>query len=399
MVRPNPFEYTQTVFKDASTFDQGWIPDWRKYELPCREEELKLLTALYKPVIVQQGEYCVNAVILGRGGVGKTITAKYFGRMFRDAALKEDITMLAEYIDCNEHSTRNSILREVLSKLKISTGRGYSDPELMKQLVAHLKYHKHYLFLILDEVHKLSPDDLLSFLNASITFGSHNVRMSFLCSSRSEDWLRYSNERITSRIQKVFHFKPYSREEAFKILKFRNQLAFHPGTFSEELLWMIAEIVEKEKNMRIGIDLMRAIALHLDEQGLSEATAEMVRQAGENIISNYDTDLINYLKSEHEYLLLLSIARFLKNNDRTYITTDEIYNHYVMACEEYNITPYKFPTLKRYIRKLEGYGLINKSFALPEGKERGRESRYNLIHYSAEVLEDQLTKILSNLYG
>ena len=395
----NPFFEGKTVFKSASTFDQGWAPNWQEEneKLPCRDEEINSMSALYRPVLAEQGNYGINSIILGRGGVGKTVTAKYFGRMFRDAAIK-DLDFLAEYIDCNEHSTRNSILREVLKKFKISTGRGYSDPELMKQLVSHIKINNQYLFLIMDECHKLPPDDLLSFLNASITFGSKNVRMSFLCISRAEDWLRYSTERLTSRIQKVYHFKPYNFQDSYEILKYRNRLAFYGETFPENILKMIAVIIEKEKNMRVGIEIMRRIALHLDENNLSEATPEMVRTAGGNTISNYDTDLLNYLSSKHEYLVLLAVARYFKNNSKTYITTNEINDEYQVLCEEYEIDALKFATLKRYISKIEKLQLLHKTFALPVGKERGRESRYNLLEYSAKVLEEQLTKLLNNTF-
>jgi Cdc6-like AAA superfamily ATPase len=391
----NPFFNGKTVFKNASTFDQGWAPNWQaeNEKIPCRDEEINSMSALYRPVLAENGNYGLNSIILGRGGVGKTVTAKYFGRMFRDAAIK-NMDFLAEYIDCNEHSTRNSILREVLKKFKISTGRGYSDPELMKQLVSHIKLHNQYLFLILDECHKLPHDDLLSFLNASITFGSKNVRMSFMCISRAEDWLKYSTERLTSRIQKVYKFKPYNLQDSYTILDYRNKLAFYSGTFPDNILKMIASIVEQEKNMRIGIEIMRRIALHLDEKGLSEATSEMVRTAGGNTISNYDTELLNYLSNTHEYLVLLAVARYFKNNDKTYITTNEINDEYQVLCEEYDLEALKFATLKRYISKIEKFHLLHKTFALPEGKERGRESRYNLLEYSAETLEDQLTKML-----
>jgi cell division control protein 6 len=393
----NPFDGT-SVFKNAKTFDQGWTPDYKKpeEELPCREEEISSLTALYRPVILEEGKVGLNSIIVGRGGVGKTITSKYFGRMFKDALISKINEVVAEYIDCNEHSTRNSILREILKKFKISTGRGYSDPELMKQLIGYIKMNNAYLFLILDECHKLPHDDLLSFLNASITFGSGNVNMSILCVTRSNDWLRYSTERLTSRIQKSYNFRPYRYPECLKILQYRARLAFHPGTFSDDVLEFVAEFAAKHKNMRHGVELLRQVAHHLDEKGLSEATPEMVRKAAGNAISNYDTELLNLLKSEHEFLVLLAISRYFRNQPKSYITTAEINDEYNVLCEEYKIDPLKFATLKRYIVRLEKLGLLSKSFALPEGKERGRESRYSLLGFSAEVLEDQLTKMFDN---
>jgi len=395
----NPFEGS-TVYKDATTLDQGWVPDYNKEneKLPCRDNDIDSLTALYRPVTIQTGKISLNAVIIGDGGVGKTVTAKYFGRMFRDALLKKLNNPLAEYIDCNEHSTRNSILREVLRKFKISTGRGYSDPELMKQLVGYIKMNNSYLFLILDECHQLPHDDLLSFLNASITFGSGNVGMSILCVTRGSDWIRYASERLTSRIQKTYHFHAYEYPECYRILEYRNRLAFHPDTFSEDVLELVADFAAKNKNIRHGIEILRQVALHLDEKGLKEATPEMVRIAAGNAISNYDTELLNLLKNEHEFLVLLSIARYFHNYPKSYITTAEINEEYLVLCEEYKQEPLKFATLKRYIVRLENFGLLSKKFALPEGKDRGRESRYGLLNFSAEVLEDQLTKMMDNTF-
>ena len=50
----NPFEGS-TVFKNAKTFDQGWTPDYTKENetLPCRDEEIQSLTALYRPIIME----------------------------------------------------------------------------------------------------------------------------------------------------------------------------------------------------------------------------------------------------------------------------------------------------------------------------------------------------------
>ncbi|MHA1872238.1 MAG: Cdc6/Cdc18 family protein [Promethearchaeota archaeon] len=396
--RVNPFERKRTVFKDASTFDQGWTPNWEEHELPCRERELDSLTSLYYPVIESGGSYSINSLILGRGGVGKTVTAKYFARMFKDAAISKGMNCIIEYIDCNEHSTRNAILRELLKRFKLSNGRGYSDPELMKQLIAYIFKTRSYLFTILDEIHNLKQEDLLSFLNASITFGSKNVRMSFLCISRSSDWLNYSTERITSRIQKIYNFKWYTYEEALKILKFRHKLAFYADTFPEDVLKMIARICEDEKNVRVGLEIMREVALHLDENGLSQATPEMIRLAGKELISNYDTDLLNYLKNTHEYLILLAIARYFKYNEDTYMTTSQIYENYSAIAEEYNQPKLKFATMKRYLLHLENIKLIRKEYGVPEGKDRGRESRYYLTDFSAEVLEDQINKMLNELF-
>ena len=180
------FLRTESVFKDQSSLNQAWIPKQGE-QLICRDNELTKLLAIHRPVIDTKGKFSVNTLIVGGGGVGKTLTIRYFGRKFRDAALKNDVKLIVEYYDCLQHRSKSSILRNISEHLNFSTGHGYSDNEIMVQILKDLIKRDKSLLIILDEVHNLPSDDILALLNTSIGFGEQNSRFCILCATRPTD--------------------------------------------------------------------------------------------------------------------------------------------------------------------------------------------------------------------
>ncbi|MHA1746526.1 MAG: Cdc6/Cdc18 family protein, partial [Promethearchaeota archaeon] len=245
------FLRTESVFKNQQTLNQAWVPS-KEEKLLCRDAELKRLIAIHRPIIETNGEFSTNTLVLGNGGIGKTVAIRYFGRRFREAALKEGIEFKAEYYDCLQHRSKSSILRHLSEKLHYLGGHGYSDNEIMGQILKALKARNRSLLIILDEVHNLSPDDILALLNSSIGFGEKNTRFCIICITRPTDWYKVDNEKISSRIQETIRMESYNHEEAFEILKYRRNLAFRSGIVEDDVVELIAEMTVENKNMRIG---------------------------------------------------------------------------------------------------------------------------------------------------
>ena len=80
-------------------------------------------------------------------------------------------------------------------RLQYSTGHGYSDNEILEQILKDLIKKKESLLIILDEVHNLSSEDILALLNSSIGFGEKNTRFCIICISRHSDWYKVDNEK------------------------------------------------------------------------------------------------------------------------------------------------------------------------------------------------------------
>ncbi|MHA1776762.1 MAG: hypothetical protein DRO88_08420 [Promethearchaeia archaeon] len=381
---------TESVFKDQQSLNQAWVPT-SKQKIICRQNELKKLLLIHRPIIQTQGEFSTNTLVLGKGGIGKTVTIRYFGKRFREAVLKEDIKLTIEYYDCLQHRTKSSILRNISERLHYSAGHGYSDNEIMEQILKELIKRKESLLIILDEVHKLPPDDILSLLNASIGFGEQNTRFCIICISRESDWFKVDNEKISSRIQEVIKMQPYNKEESFEILQYRRNLAFRDGVLEDDVLELIADIVYEQKNMRTGIDIMRSCGLHADEQMTSTITPEMVLQSRESVSPSFRADILDNL-SLHEHLTLWAIAAALKHTGNPFTKVDESFEFYKMKCEELGYKPHVQMSFRKYIRNLSSVKAIYKEYLNPTSEKKGRQIQIKLTDITPEKLCDYFEK-------
>ena len=196
----------KSVFRQASSLDLSYVPE----KLYCRDEALKTLIFNYRRIMEEKEQPSVNCLILGKGGVGKTCTARYFGRNFRTIAIENDVKLFLEYFNCINFRSKSKIIRELLAKYQHGSGRGFSDDEALKLILSQLIREKGYMLLVIDEIHLLSSDDVLALLDIAETFGHQNAKLSLLLISRSKDWMRIENERILSRLNEKIVLKPFN---------------------------------------------------------------------------------------------------------------------------------------------------------------------------------------------
>lgn len=386
---------TESVFKSQKTLAQAWVPE-RDQKLLCRDDVIKKLLSIHRPIIEAKGNFSTNTLVLGSGGVGKTLTIKYFGSRFRDNALKREVNILAEYYDCLQHRTKSSILRGIADHLhSMSGGHGYSDNELIQQILDSARRQDKYLFIILDEIHNLSSEDILALLNASIGFGEHNSRFSIICISRTSDWYKVNNEKITSRIQETVRLEPYNKTEALEILKYRRNLAFRDGVLEDPEVEFIADMVVEDRNMRMGIDVMRACGLHCDEHNLSHITSEMILDSRSEINSTFRADIVDQLKL-HEHLTLAAVGVTLTQKKEPFTGVDEAYINYCALCEEFNKKPHVKMSFRKYIRNLVSIKALSAEYLNPTPEKKGRQLRIKLLDINSEKLVEMLRKIIPN---
>ena len=385
---------TESVFKDQSTLNQAWVPK-KNQKLLARDSEIRKLTAIHRPIIDTEGEFSVNTLILGTGGIGKTLTARYFGRKFREAVLKRGIKLTIEYYDCLQHRTKSSILRNISEKLHYSAGHGYSDNEIMEQILKELRKREESLLIILDEIHNLSSDDILALFNASIGFGEKNTRFCIIAVTRPADWYKVDNEKISSRVQDTIRMQHYTREEAFEILRYRRNLAFREGILEDDILELITDIVTENKNMRIGIDIMRACGIRADELGESSITSEMILESRNEINPTFRADVIDNLKL-HEQIALWAIAKSLLNSGEPFTKVEDTYETYNILCEELNIKPHVQMSFRKYVRNLADVKAIHKEYLNPTVEKKGRQLEIKLTDISAEKLCEYFKKNIPN---
>ncbi len=384
---------TKSVFKKASSLDMSYVPE----KLHCRDEAIKSLIYNFRRILEEKEQPTISCLILGKGGVGKTVTARYFGRNFKSIALEKDVNIFVEYFNCINFRSKSKIVRELLAKYTHGSGRGFSDDEALKLILTQLIREKGYMLLVIDEIHLLKPEEILAFLDIAETYGHQNAKLSILLISRNRDWMRIETERILSRLNEKIDLKPYNVDDAKQILEYRSEEAFKEYVISDEILDMISQIVADHENMRHGIEILRKSGLYADKHGLSSVNAEIIREAANEVYPTFRADIIDQL-NDQELFALYGISRSLINNKEPFTLVDDAFEEYQIICETYSIEPHVKMSFRKYIRQLNELEIISSKTVRIEEAERGRHLEITLLDIPAVKLEEFLIDIFNRKF-
>ncbi|MHA1149217.1 MAG: Cdc6/Cdc18 family protein [Promethearchaeota archaeon] len=384
----------QSVFKQAHTLDLSFVPEI----LLCRDEVIEKLVTHFRRILEEEQQPSVNCLILGRGGVGKTCSAKFFGRNFRFMGLERDVEIFVEYYDCINFRSKSKIIRELLAKYQHGSGRGFSDDEALKLILTKLVRSNGYMLLIIDEVQVLKPDEILALLNIPETFGHQNAKISIIMISRGNEWMRVENEKILSRLNDKIKFKPYQIEDANRILTYRSELAFKDGAIDEEVIEMISEIVVENKNMRHGIEILRKSGLHADKEGLGKITADIVRKASNEVYPTFRGELIDQL-NDQELFTLYGVAKTLETKEEPFTLVDEAFEEYQSICENYGVESHVKMSFRKYVRQLNQLRIVKSKTVRIGDAPRGRHLEITLLDIPAPKLLELLEDIFEKKYS
>ena len=384
----------KSVFRQASSLDLSWVPE----KLYCRDDALKTLIFNYRRILEEKEQPSINCLILGKGGVGKTCTARYFGKNFRTIAIENDVKLFLEYFNCINFRSKSKIIRELLAKYQHGSGRGFSDDEALKLILSQLIREQGYMLLVIDEIHLLKPDEVLALLDIAETFGHQNAKLSLLLICRSKDWMRIENEKILSRLNEKLLFKPYNFDESMKILDYRSEVALKENIIDDELLTMVSQIVVEHENMRHGIEILRKSGLYCDKEGLNRITADIIREASDDVYPTFRNDIIDNLKDQ-ELLALHGITRSLINTDTPFTLVDDAFEEYNATCENYSIEPHVKMSFRKYVRQLTQLKIVASKTVRIEEATRGRHLEITLLDIPAIKLLELLEDILEKKFG
>ncbi|MFX1488155.1 MAG: Cdc6/Cdc18 family protein [Promethearchaeota archaeon] len=383
----------KSVFRKLSSLDKSKVPE----KLYCRDKELSTLIINYRRIVEEEEQPSINCLILGKGGVGKSCTARYFGKNFKTVATEKDVNFFLEYFDCINFRSKSKIIRELLSKYTMGSGRGYSDDEALKLILTKLIREKGYMLLIIDEIHLLKPEEILAFLNIAETFGHQNAKLSILLVSRNSDWMKIENEKILSRLNEKIELKPYNFDQALKILNYRSEVAFKENVIDEDLLTMVAQIVVENGNMRHGIEILRKSGLHCDREGLERISADIIRAASDDVYPTFRSEIIDELKDQ-ELIALFGIVRSLINTGTPFTLVDDAYEEYQAICEAYLIEPHVKMSFRKYVRQLNQLKIIASKTVRIEDATRGRHLEITLLDIQATKLEELLEDLFERKF-
>ena len=383
-----------SVLADPEVMDFDWTPP----ELVGREMVQRELASKFATLSHPEG--AGRAVITGPVGSGKTVLADTFCRdIQRHLSGKRNVRSVK--VNCRNASTSMRVVQRILHLLDPGhPDRGLSMGELLLSLRRLLRREASHLIVVLDEVdHMLrrSGDDLLYQLLRIDEDQEGKGTMSLILISQ-EQVLDVLETAVISRMGATNHLriKPYTVDGLEAIALQRAQLGLVTGTWTPEIIRLIAEKAGPSGDARKAIELLNAAVercefrqdghneSHLIIEDIHEPTNAAIVTTGSNL------EVIDDLPP-HAMLVLLAMCRRLTNQES--MTTGDVEQLYVVVSEEYEVKMKSHTTVWKYLKEFETRQLTVSRVATIGGG-RGRTTHLSMPHFLPKDLGSRLEMML-----
>ena len=369
------------VINDPEPLDFDYIPQ----ELVSRAEYQKQLAARFASI--DKHEASCRAVITGPVGSGKTVLVKTFCRDLQRHLMNRRNINIA-HVNCRNASTSTRVVQRILHAIDPGhPDRGLSIGELLLSLRKLTRRNSSHLIVILDEVdHMLrkSGDDILYQLLRIDEDQEGKGTLSLILVSQ-EQVLDVLETAVISRMGKtnLIRIPSYNEDELYEIASQRANLSLVKGTYSEEIIRLIAQKSAPVGDARLVIELLKSAAesceIRQDDHTKREISVDDVHAKDEMLSVDMvsEIDAIDGLNA-HAMLVLLAICRRLKKESS--MTTGDVENLYAVVCEEYSEDMKSHTTLWKYLKEMENRQLIKTRISTVPGG-RGRTTHLSMPHF------------------
>lgn len=385
---------TGRVIKDQEKLSFDFVPN----DLPSREEQTQKLFGLFRGVV--ESNVNQNVFLYGPVGTGKTVTAKRFCMDFEEWSKDKGESIDHVFVNCRRRNKNTSAMLKIVNHFdKSFPDRGFSVDEMLAVVKEKIEEKGLHLIVVLDEVDYLIQEEgsdliyLLSRFDEEKLSPKGSVSIMLISQKNAFQLLEESTRSSFKRSNRV-KFPKYTSNELHPILEDRIELAFYPGSISDDNIRLLAEMAGKDGDgggdARFGIELLEKSALLAEMDGRNEILTEDIRSAkGE--VGSYLTETELKKLNEQEKAILLAAARSLEKEP--YTITGDIKEMYQVICEEYGIKKLAHTRFWDYLNSLSNEGFLNtKTYA--DGS--GRTTKISLSDITAEMLEKKIQEMLSD---
>lgn len=381
---------SSSVIKDPDVLDFDYVPE----EIPHRDEQLRFLSQMFKPLLSGISQ---NVVIRGPVGTGKTLIAKKFCNSLISIARKQGTLIEYVHINCRKRSTDSMALLGILNHFDPRfPDRGFSVQEMLQVLRKQLQKREAQLLVVLDEADALLKKSGSNLVYALTRFSDESTRekipVSLLLISQ-KDVLSMLDDSTLSTFKRSnqISLNKYTRNELLDIVKQRIDLAFHIGTVEEECIDLIADIASEWGDARFAIELLWKAGIAADHQHVQLVVPEHVRAAKAETYSVVTESKLRNLE-RHQLLALYAIAKRLQKDGTAYVSTGDAEKTYAVTCEEYDEKPRTHTMFWNYLKDIESAGFVTIKLS---GKNRlGTTQLISLPDIPAEVVGSKVEELL-----
>ena len=362
----------RSVFRDREKLSPSHIPS----VLPHRERQINLLRSLFEDFLERPGETYLKVVqIHGPIGSGKTCTAYRFGLRYQQQCLERGINLRYVHINCKlEARTRFVLYQTILEKAAPEVAsRGHSPEEMLRLLVGFLKKADRYLLLSLDDVdyliRRLKGEEReggviydLTRLN-EIYLGEYQNVVGVLFIARDPSYRELLDPSERSTLGNIVISLPrYDAEQLRDILQARVDEAFRPGAVDDVIIEYVADLAARKRqepgDCRFALDVLLAAGLMADSDWSDRVTLEHVRRALSETYWGLSTEDLMAL-NEQDIAVLRGLIYALQAENTPFVSMKTVHEFYKIVCEEQEIKPLSYSSLKEIVRDLHYRGIVD----------------------------------------
>ena len=383
-----------SIFKDESKLDINFIPD----KLPHRDKEISLLSQLFLGLITNPNSISRKILITGKTGIGKTATVKFFGVLLEKASKKRDINVKYVHVNCRKERTSYKVLIKLIQLMDNKfPKRGYSSQDLLDILIEFLYRHDLHLLIGLDELSYLinKHEDLiysLTRINDDNLKGDQ--RLSIIGIVRDISCLNNLDNSTMSTLQRnIIHFKPYSQDQIYDILKYRADISLKNNVLSNKMLETISEITFGSGDVRTGLNIMWRSCKIAESKNLKYVNAECIRLGNQDLLPFSTLDILEYMNSQKR-IFLLAIIKALNNNEQIEISFNDALKSYNMVCENLGLRPRSHSQVWNYLQEFKRDNIVVADII--SEKIKGRHAIIKITDLSLPNLEKNTIEILNS---
>ena len=320
---------------DESVFRDGWVPR----RLERRDNEQEELAAALRPAV--RGEPPADVVISGPSGVGKTALARC-----QLNALRLEADVCSTHVRCLG-TAAGEICRELVREHPRGGDPAHTAP--VNDVRAELaQISDRPYIVILDEADDVCRTDLLAWLEEIDA-----VATVAICHD-SDEWLGHLDA-ATARGRRHIPLKTYSVDALASILAQRADLGLRQGAVNRQLLECIARRCAGVA--RTGIQTLYEAAKRASEDRRATINKADIGPAAEAARRRIRAANLSSLPVGH-----LLVYHLIQQADGGQLSAGALADRYdevaADALADHPATPAAPATRRRYLSKLEDYGLI-----------------------------------------
>lgn len=324
--------------------------DWVPAEVVHRNVEKNRLRDALQPVV--DGGRPEHALLSGPSGVGKTCLARYSLQEVEEQRLG----IHTQHVDCWNAARPYRVLLELLNP--VAPTHDIHRSTARDTMLSRLREVEEPYLVVLDEVDQLDDDDLLREL-----YGIPELTL-LLVTNDASDLFGPLDERLRSRMRTAvqIEFDRYDLETLVAILERRAKAALEPDAVDYSQLERIADAAAG--NAREAITILR------------QAAKRAANDGAESILEQHVTAAIPEAKEERRQK---DLGRLNSHQRAVFDVLEEagsglqpktIHERYEHAVS----SPKTQRTIRKYLRKLEQYNLVESHGSGPARRYRSRGS-------------------------